>query len=253
MRYVGKVAIITGSSDGIGKATAIILAREGATVILNARGKKGLTQIHDQIAEKGPPPLTVLGDSAETDIIDRLVNSAMEKFGRIDILINNSGGSCHTLPYEDITMEKWQSTLHANLQSAFFLTQAVATIMKRQKSGRIVNVSSFAGRQRSRLSSPDYACAKAGIIGLTRQLAWELGSHGITVNSVAPGITLTDRVEKLWQKRGDQDQLQVLENIPLRRLAQPEEVASAVAFLASDDASYITGVCLDVNGGAFMG
>jgi NAD(P)-dependent dehydrogenase (short-subunit alcohol dehydrogenase family) len=170
----------------------------------------------------------------------------------VDILVNNAGGGTSLRFLEEVTAEDWDLTVNSNLKSAFLCCQGVVPAMKRQRSGRIVNVSSVAGRNVSRLSGPQYSSAKAGVLGLTRHLAQDLGPFGITVNAVAPGPTLVDRVAKKWSFRSEQDRSHILENIPLGRLAQPEEVATVIAFLASADASYVTGVTIDVNGGSFM-
>jgi len=253
-RFREKVVIVTGASAGIGLASALLFAREGAQLVLNARGARRLQAAQNQVAREGPPPAVVRGDAADRAVIRRLVTTAERRFGRIDILVNNAGGgSTSRRPFSSLTERDWREMLRANLQSAFFLSQAVVRVMKRQGRGRIVNVASLAGRQRSRLSGADYASAKAGLLALTRHLAWECGPFGITVNAVAPGVTQTKRIVAKWRRLPAHERAQLLAAIPLRRLARPEEAASAIAFLASDDASYITGATLDVNGGCFMG
>jgi NAD(P)-dependent dehydrogenase (short-subunit alcohol dehydrogenase family) len=252
MRFDGKVAIVTGSSDGIGKAAALILAREGGQVVLNARGRERLEAARVEVGRVGKPPLVVAGDVTQGAVVKQLVGETLQQFGRVDILVNNAGGGSHLRFLEEITEEDWDQVLDSNLKSAFQCCQAVVPTMKRQQSGRIVNVSSVAGRNVSRLSGPQYSSAKAGLLGLTRHLAQDLGPFGITVNAVAPGPTLVDRVAKKWALRSAEDRARILANIPLGRLAQPEEVATVIAFLASDDARYVTGVTIDVNGGSFM-
>lgn len=167
-------------------------------------------------------------------------------------MINNAGGGSPPRAVEDVTDEDWEQNLTNNLTSTFLICRHVVPIMKKQGYGRIVNVSSVAGRTRGRLSGSPYSAAKSGLQGFTRHLAWELGSFGITVNAVAPGITNTERVIRKWDQRTDEDQQRIQQNIALQRFAEPEEVASAITFLASKEASYITGVTLDVNGGIFM-
>ena len=252
MRFDGKVAIVTGSSDGIGKAAALIFAREDGQVVLNARGQERLEAARAAVQAAGKPPLVVAGSVTDKAVIERLVGETLQHFGRIDILVNNAGGGTNLRFLEEVTEEEWDSTVSSNLRSAFFLCRAVAPAMKRQRYGRIVNVSSVAGRNVSRLSGPQYSIAKAGMLGMTRHLAQDLAPFAITVNAVAPGPTLVDRVVRKWDLRSEEDRAHILASIPLGRLAQPEEVASVIAFLASDDASYVTGVTIDVNGGSFM-
>lgn len=252
MRLDGRVAIITGSSEGIGKAAALIFAREGGQVVLNARGQDRLEAARATLCVVGKPPLVVAGDVSQAAVIERLVGETLQHFGRVDILVNNAGGGTRLRFLEEVTEDDWNLTIDSNLKSAFLCCQAVAPAMKRQGYGRIVNVSSVAGRNVSRLSGPQYSSAKAGMLGLTRHLAQDLGPFGVTVNAVAPGPTLVDRVAKKWTLRSEEDRSHILGNIPLGRLAQPEEVAAVIAFLASDDASYVTGVTIDVNGGSFM-
>lgn len=252
MRFDGRVAIITGSSDGIGKAAALIFAREGGRVVLNARGQDRLEEARAAVQAVGKPPLVVAGDVSQAAVVQRLVGETLQHFDRVDILVNNAGGGTSLRFLEEVTEDDWNLTIASNLKSAFLSCQAVAPAMKRQRYGRIVNVSSVAGRNVSRLSGPQYSSAKAGMLGLTRHLAQDLGPFGVTVNAVAPGPTLVDRVARKWTLRSEEDRSYILGNIPLGRLAQPEEVAAVIAFLASDDASYVTGVTIDVNGGSFM-
>lgn len=252
MRFDGKVAIVTGSSDGIGRAAALIFAREGGQVVLNARGQDRLEAARTAIQAVGKPPFVVAGNVSQAAVVERLVGEVLQQFGRIDILVNNAGGGTLLRFLEEVTEEDWDLTVDSNLKSAFLCCKAVAPAMKRQRYGRIVNVSSVAGRNVSRLSGPQYSSAKAGMLGLTRHLAQDLGPFGITANAVAPGPTLVDRVARKWALRSEDDRARILANIPLGRLAAPEEVAAVIAFLASDDAAYVTGVTIDVNGGSFM-
>lgn len=252
MRFKDKVAIITGASDGIGKATALLLAKEGGKVVINARNQERLQSAAEEITAIGASPITVTGDIGQQSTIDSLVEQTLSHHGRIDILINNAGGGTPIRTLEEITPAEWDLTLTSNLSSIFFCCQKVAAAMKQQRYGRMVNLTSLAGRSRSILAGPQYSASKAGVIGLTRHLAGMLGPFGVTVNAVAPGVTLTERIAKRWITLSTAEQNQILADIPLGRLAQPEEIAPAIAFLASDQAAYITGAVIDVNGGRLM-
>jgi len=181
-----------------------------------------------------------------------MVAKVMDKWGRLDILVNNAGRGGAGPPVEEISAEEWDRLITLNLKSAFLCIRAVAPIMKRQGYGRIVNVSSRAGRSHSEVTGPVYGSAKAGMLGLTRHMAAELGPYGITVNAVAPGLVMSQRVKARFEALTEEEQRKTIMNIPLRRLAEPEEIARTIAFLASDDASYVNGVALDVNGGIYM-
>ncbi len=252
MQFQNRVAIITGSSRGIGASTAELLARRGARVILSARTVSDLEGLAAQIAARGGEALVTACDVLDTAQVEMMVKTAIAKWGRIDVLVNNAGLGTPTMPVEEIPPQDWDQTVALNLKSAFLCVRAVAPFMKKQKYGRIVNVSSFAGRNYSRISGPHYGAAKAGLLGFTKHMAMELGPFGVCTNSVAPSIVLTDRVKKKWEARTEEERKNVLAGIPLRRLAQPEEVATVIAFLASDDASYVNGVCIDINGGSYM-
>ena len=251
-RFTDRVVIVTGSTAGIGLATAIAFAREGARVVLNGRDERRLARAQRALAGVGAPPLGVAGDVSRTAVAERLVRTAVRRFGRVDVLVNNAGQGSDLRRVGEITDADWDRVLAANLRSAFLCSRAVASVMERQGSGRIINVSSLAGRSVSRLSGAQYASSKAGMLGLTRQLARELGRHGITVNTVAPGMTLVDRIARKWARQPAPARARLLADIPLGRLARPEEVAAANLFLASDEAAYISGATLDVNGGLFM-
>jgi len=247
-----RVALVTGASRGIGACTAELLARRGAKVAVTARTVSDLESLSAKIAENGGEALVVPGDVLDSAQVEKMVQTVMEKWGQLDILVNNAGLGTPTQPVEQIPPQDWDQTLALNLKSAFLCVRAAAPVMKRQKYGRIVNVSSFAGRNHSRLSGPHYGAAKAGLQGFTKHMAVELGPFGICTNAIAPSVVLTDRVKKKWESRAEEERKAILSGIPLRRLAQPEEIATVIAFLASDDASYVNGVCIDINGGSYM-
>jgi len=192
------------------------------------------------------------GDITEISVRNNLVLETFQRFGRIDILINNAGGGTDNQVIEEISDEEWNQTLEFNLNSSFGMCRNVVPYMRANKYGRIVNVSSVAGRFRGRLSGPHYSAAKAGLLGMTRHLSWELAKYDITVNAVAPGFVNTERAVKKWEKHTLEEQNHMIQQIPLKRFASTEEIASAICFLASKSASYITGTTLDVNGGFYM-
>jgi 3-oxoacyl-[acyl-carrier protein] reductase len=252
MNLKDRVALVTGASRGIGAATAEVLARRGAHVAVSARTVSDLEQVANRIRAAGAQALVVPCDVLDHAQVDAAIDTVVKHWGRLDILVNNAGLGTPTMPVETIPPADWDHTVALNLKTAFLCIRAAAPVMKRQGYGRIVNVSSFAGRNFSRISGPHYSAAKAGIIGLTKHMAVELGPFGIGVNSVAPSVVLTARVKAKWEARPEDERQRVLAGIPLRRLAQPEEVATVIAFLASDDAAYVNGVCIDVNGGSYM-
>ena len=244
--------MVTGASRGIGAATAELLAARGASVALCARTTADLEQVATRIREEGGQAIALECDVMRPEQVEQAVARVVERFGRIDILVNNAGMGTPAAAVEQISREEWERTLALNLESAFFCVRAAAPHMKRQSYGRIVSVSSFAGRNYSPYLGSPYTAAKAGLIGFTRQMAVELGPYGICVNAVAPALVMTSRAKAVWDAHTEEKRQQILSAIPLRRLARVEEVAAAIVFLASDDASYVNGVCLDVNGGSYM-
>jgi len=252
MLLQNRVALVTGASRGIGAATAKVLAKRGALVAVSARTVSDLECLATSIREEGGQALVVPGDVLDAAQVQEMINRVVEEWGRLDILVNNAGLGTATMPVEKIPPEEWDYTVALNLKSAFLCVRTAAPVMKRQGFGRIINVSSFAGRNYSRISGPQYGAAKAGLQGFTKHMAVELGPHGVCVNAVAPSIVLTDRVKAKWEARTEGERQMILAGIPLRRLAQPEEVATVIAFLASEDASYVNGVCIDINGGSYM-
>jgi 3-oxoacyl-[acyl-carrier protein] reductase len=247
------VALITGASRGIGLATARLLAVRGYRIVITARGEQGLNEAADQLRAIAPGLCCHTADVSDPREVAPLINLIEKECGRLDVVINNAGGSHHGRPLEQFSWQDWELTLRQNLSSTAVVSAAALPMLKRQDSASIVNITSLAGRMHSFVASSDYAAAKAGLIGLTRQLALELAPWKIRVNAVAPGLTASARVNSRWQALPDETRIQQLSAIPLRRPGLPEEIAQAVVFLASDAASYITGATLDVNGGAFMG
>jgi 3-oxoacyl-[acyl-carrier protein] reductase len=252
MRFDGKVALITGASKGIGRATALRLAREGGAVVVNGRDAAAVDAVVRQIERDGGRALGVTADVTQADQVAAMVREACGALGGIDILVNNAGGGSMARWLDDLDEAAWTQSLRLNLTGPFLVTKAIVPHMRERRQGRIVMVASIAGRSMSRLSGPEYSAAKGGMLAFMRHMAVELGPYGVTANAVAPGPTLVERVAKKWELRGAAEQEKILRNIPLGRPAQPEEVAAAILFLASEDASYITGACLDVNGGSFM-
>jgi NAD(P)-dependent dehydrogenase (short-subunit alcohol dehydrogenase family) len=255
MRLKDKVAIVTGAAQGIGQAIAMRFAREGAHLAVCDINTQGVKKVSQDIVNLGVKSLWFEADVTNSSQVDTMVKKIAQSFGRIDILVNNAGGSFNTPDkLEEITDEIWDKVVDVNLKGAFICSKAVAPYMKKQKGGRIINVSSKAGRYGSAIAGAHYASAKAGVMGLTRQLAKDLGSFGITANAIAPGQVLSGpRVEKLWMERKTEEERQAtIKAIPLGRLSTVDDQASVVFFLASDDASYVSGVTIDVNGGWFM-
>ena len=266
MKLQDMVAIVTGSGQGIGRATAKALAREGAKIIVNARNAQSLEIVAVEIRDLGSESIIVPGDISDISVVRKAVEGAMAKYGKIDILVNNAGsGRASTggyVAYEDLEEKDWYYILEQNLKSTHLCSQAVMPVMKKQRRGSIVNISSVAGRtcepgySGEKLLAPieaTYVSAKAAVNGLTRQLAKDLSPYGVRVNAVAPGVILSsERLEEYWKSKKRSERQKVLKLIPLGRTGKPEEVAEVVLFLASSDASYITGVTIDVNGGMFM-
>lgn len=255
MRLKDKVAVVTGAAQGIGQGTAMRFAREGAHVAVCDINAEGVKKVSQDIIALGRKSLWFEVDVSNTAQVNAMVQKTAESFGRIDILVNNAGGGFN-LPnkLDEITDEIWDKVVDVNLKGAFLCSRAVAPYMKQQKSGRIINLSSKAGRYGGELTGIQYSSAKAGVMGLTRQLAKDLGPFGITANAIAPGLALSSpRVEKLWMERkSEEERKATIQAIPLRRLSTVEEQASVILFLASDDASYVSGVTIDVNGGWFV-
>ncbi|MBI4640926.1 MAG: SDR family oxidoreductase [Candidatus Tectomicrobia bacterium] len=249
----GKVAMVTGAAQGIGKAISLALAEEGADLALLDIEGELLEGTAEAVKKLGRRALTSRTDVTDIDQVKKAVELAQKTFGKIDILVNNAGGSGGAPPgVDNLTVEGWHRVINLNLHAPFYCCMAVIPIMKPLGWGRIVNLASGAGRSHSRSRVVPYAAAKAGVMGLTRQLAVELAPFGIHVNAVAPGLTLSDRGRTGWEERGEEEKKDVLLTIAMKRLGEPIDIAKAVVFLASDDASYITGQTLSVDGGHWM-
>ncbi len=256
----GRIAIVTGGGTGIGKAIAIQLAKAGADIVLAGRNPSHLERAAQQIADMGRKSLTIKADVRVPDQVHNLVHAALKEMGRIDILVNNAGGNFTqdgrppAKRIEDLAEDEWDFIVDNNLKSVFLVTRAVVPPMKENHYGRIITVGSLVGRIGIPFNTIPYSTAKAGVIGFTRILAYQLAPFEITVNAVAPGFILSGpRLEALWEERkksGIKDQ--VIDSIATKRLGKPEEVAAAVLFLASEEASYITGCTMDIFGGAYM-
>lgn len=243
----GRIALVTGASQGIGRACALELAKAGATVALAARNETKLAEVAAEIAAAGGQSAAFALDVASADSIAAGVKAILDRFGKVEILVNNAG-----ITRDDLMMRMkradWDDVLSTNLTGAFLLTQALLRPMMKNRWGRIVNITSVVGRT-GQEGQVNYAASKAGLIGFTRAMAREVASRGITVNAVAPGYIETPMTAVLDEKL----RTAMVAQIPLGRPGTDTEIAQSVAFLASDAAAYITGHVLDVNGGMFMG
>lgn len=243
----GKVALVTGASQGIGRATALALAAAGARVAVAARSEEKLAETVKQIAAAGGEALAIKMDIAEPEQIKAGFAQAISKFGRLDILVNNAAITRDGLALR-MKLEDWDAVLRTNLTGAHLCTQQALGVMMKQRWGRIINVTSVVA-ETGNAGQSNYVAAKAGLIGLTRAIATEMASRNITVNAVAPGFIETPMTEPLPQKVKDD----LKARIPLGRMGSDKDVAAAIVFLASEEAGYITGHVLDVNGGMHMG
>ena len=241
----GQVAIVTGASRGIGRATALALATEGAKVVVNyARSSGAADEVVAEITGAGGEAIALQADVSQAEEVDNLIKTTKGKFGSIDVLVNNAGITRDTLLLR-MKLEEWQAVIDLNLTGVFLCTKAVSKIMLKQRRGRIINIASVAG-QMGNPGQGNYSAAKAGVIGFTKTVAKELASRGVTVNAVAPGFITTDMTSDLEAE-------EILKFIPLARYGKPEEVAGMIRFLASDPAAlYITGQVFNVDGGMVM-
>ena len=253
MRFEGRVALITAAASGIGKATAEIIGAEGGVVVGVDTDRGRLDKTMAAIRDGGGRAQGLGADALDAAQVQQAVDAVVREHGRIDILVNAVGGSTVVLrpaaTVDELTPDEWRRLITFNLEGTFLFCHAVAPVMKRQGGGKIVNLSSIAGRGISPTSSSAYAAAKGGIIAFTRKLAHELGPFGVTVNAIAPSMTLTERLRPRWDGWTDAQRAEYLAGTPLRRVAEAVDQARVICFLASGDADFVTGVTIDVTGG----
>lgn len=246
-RFEGKSAIVTGASNGIGREIALNLAQEGAKVAVNYNGSKDKAdEVVQLIIDAGGEAFAIQADVSKADNVKKMIDQTIETFGSIDILVNNAGITKDNLLMR-MKEEEWDDVIDINLKGVFLCTKGVTRQMMRQRAGKIVNVASIVGVS-GNAGQANYVAAKAGVIGLTKTVAKELATRHINVNAVAPGFITTDMTDSL----SDDVKEQMLVNIPLGKLGSPKDVAKTVLFLLSDDAAYITGQTIHVDGGMVM-
>ncbi len=254
MRFKNKVVIIMGAGDGIGRKASEVFSREGAKVVRVDINKDAFSDLDNGSSSKDND-LKIIADVMDETQVKGVMAKTLEAFGGIDVLINAVGGSTvidnSWAATDDLTADDWDNMMRFNLRGVFLCTREAITHMKKQRKGKIINLASVAGRGVSDFSSSAYAASKAGVIIFTKKVAAEVGPYGITCNAVAPGLTLTDRMQRRWKTATEKQKENVLNSIPLGRLSSVDDQANVIAFLASDDANYITGITIDVNGGKF--
>jgi NAD(P)-dependent dehydrogenase (short-subunit alcohol dehydrogenase family) len=248
MNVEGKIAVITGAAQGLGKAIALGFADSGAVPVIVDINSEKAAAVRAEINKKGCDAIEIIADVSNTGELKAMADTVLAKYGTVDVLVNNAG-IVHTTPIEDITEAEWDHMMAVNLKSVFFASQLVLPAMKKQQRGRIINMSSSAGRMGGYANGVGYAASKAGILGLTMSFARKVAEEGITVNAVAPGTTETEIIEAFSEEL----KLKLKQMIPMKRLGKPKNIADVVVFLASDEAEFITGAVIDVNGGLFMG
>jgi NAD(P)-dependent dehydrogenase (short-subunit alcohol dehydrogenase family) len=251
----GRIAVVTGGARGIGRACVLALAETGhavAALDLDEPDSEHARVLLAAVAQTPGTACYLQADVTSRDAVEAAMAAVRDRLGTPSILINNAGKGRTPVALEDLADGDWDAIVALNLRAAMVCSRALIPAMKAAGWGRVVNISSIAGRGRGESAHIAYASAKAGVLGFTRQLACEVGPFGVTVNAVAPGAILSGRVATRWAERDEGARSKMTEVIPLRRIGQPDEVARAVRFLASDDASYITGATLDVNGGRYF-
>ena len=241
-----KVAIVTGASRGIGRCIALALAAQGAKVVASARNAEALDNLVEEIKQQGGEATAVVGDVAVDTDASKLIDQAVAKYGQVDILVNNAGITRDGLLLR-MKNEDWDAVLDTNLKGAFLCIRAAAKVMSKQRSGRIINISSVVGEM-GNAGQANYCASKAGLLGLTKSVARELARRNVTVNAITPGFIVTDMTDDMTDKARQA----MTEQIPLGRLGEVDDIANAVIFLASDQSSYITGQVLGINGGMYM-
>ncbi|GAA0331552.1 3-oxoacyl-[acyl-carrier-protein] reductase [Bacillus carboniphilus] len=247
MKLQGKTALVTGASRGIGRAIALGLAKEGANVVVNYAGSEAkANEVVDEIKTLGVQAFSIQGNVSNPDDVQNMIKETVDQFGAIDILVNNAGITRDNLLMR-MKEEEWDSVIDTNLKGVFLCTKAAARPMMKQRAGRIINISSIVGVS-GNPGQANYVAAKAGVIGLTKTSAKELATRGINVNAIAPGFITTDMTDQL----PEDVKAEMLKQIPLGKLGNPEDVAKAVVFLASEDSSYMTGQTLHIDGGMVM-
>jgi 3-oxoacyl-[acyl-carrier protein] reductase len=254
-RLKDRVAIVTGSGQGMGLAIAHACAREGAKIVITDINDETIQAAVAGVKQKeGGEAIGIRMDVTQKTEVERGVQQVIDLWGQIDLLVNNAGGALNT-PHRlaEIEERHWDLVVNVNLKGAFLCCQQVIPLMVKQGKGVVVNMSALAGHWRASLAGVQYTAAKAGIEGLTRQLAYDFGPSGIRVNAVAPTVTMTgERIKGLWDEKGEAEKEKIFSQIPLRRLSTMEEIGAGVVFLASDESSYITGITLDICGGRYL-
>lgn len=248
MRFESKTALVTGAGQGIGRAIAIMLAQQGAKVVVNDINLESAQSVAKEIDTLLGQALAIKADVSDESDVAEMVAKALKEFSSLEILVNNAGIASYGIPTDQLSAEAWDRSMVINLRGTFLCSRAVLSHMKQQRYGKIINISSLAGQSGGIKVGADYSASKAGIIALTKKLALEVAGSNINVNAVAPATTETEMIEKMPEQQRDG----LRRAIPLGRFGQPEDIAHAVCFLASEEASFITGATLDVNGGLLM-